>query len=146
MLPPLNDNTLETGFCWGQYELRIDDTARLRLCKEIVTSLTVQKISRLWRCPDPSGPRFILCPVQQRSRFVQGAQQYLKEASDAEEKTRLLYSGTDAAVDGQGRVRIQKACLDHVGIDPPQQVLVLGVGFWYEVTARISSAPICPGS
>jgi len=136
MLTPLDENTLKTGFCWGQYELRIDDTARLRLCKEITTSLKDQEISRLWRYPDPSGQRFILCPTEHRLRFLREAQKYLKEASDAEEKTRLLYSGTDAAIDSQGRIRIPKVCLDHVGIEPPQQVILLGVAFWCEVGAK----------
>lgn len=135
MLPLIDDDILKTGFCWGQYQLRIDDTCRLRLCKEIVTLLAEHKMSRLWRYPDPESERFVLCPTEQRQKFIDIASYRLKDAPDAESRFRLLSSGTDAAIDCQGRIRIQKACLERAHIEPPQQVIVLGVGFWYEVTA-----------
>jgi DNA-binding transcriptional regulator/RsmH inhibitor MraZ len=69
--------------------------------------------------------------------FIQAAQQGLEETTNAEDKVRLLCSGTATAVDSQGRIKIQQFCLDHAHIEPPQQVTVLGVGYWYEVTAWI---------
>ena len=134
MLPHIDNDILKTGFCWGQYELRIDDSCRLRLCKEIVASLAERKIFRLWRCPDPESEGFVLCPMDHRLTFIDAVTHHLKDAPDAEERFRLLCSGTDVAIDRQSRIRIQKVCLEHARIKPPQQVTVLGVGYWYEIT------------
>jgi len=135
MLPLLDDDILKTGFCWGQYQLRIDETCRLRLCKEIVVVLAERKITRLWRYPDPDGERFVLCPSEHQTTFFNAVRLRLQDLPDAEDRFRLLFSGKDAAIDRQGRIKILRACLERAHIEPPQQVTVLGVGLWYEVTA-----------
>jgi DNA-binding transcriptional regulator/RsmH inhibitor MraZ len=134
---PLTDDILNEAPFWGQYQLKLDDTGRLRLCQEIVVCLRERNIARLWRCPDPDGNRFVLCPMEYRLTFIHAAQQGLEEAPNAQDRIRLLCSGTDAAIDSQGRIKIQRVCLDRAQIEPPQQVTVLGVGYWYEVTAWI---------
>ncbi len=133
------DDVLKNGFCWGEYHARIDDTGRLRLPKAIVDVLAKHGISRLWRCPDPRAKRFVLSPPDHRATFINAVMGRLTDSEDSERAWRLICSGTDAAVDSQGRITIPKVCLEHAAVEPPQQVTILGVGFWYEVKV---SAPM----
>jgi len=130
----LNDSIFKNGFCWGQYEPKIDDESRLHLPKEVVDILEGNGITKLWRCPDPTGERFVLCPSQHRLIFIKMIKDSFKDSEEVEEVYRLLCSGTEAAIDSQGRIRIQKVCLDHVKVNAGKRVNVLGVGRWYEVT------------
>jgi len=131
------DAVLKNGFCWGEYPARIDDTGRLRLPKAIVDVLAEHGISRLWRCPDPGAKRFILSPPDHRATFVNAVMGRFSDSEDSERAWRLICSGTDAAIDSQGRITIPKACLEHADIEPQQQVKILGVGFWYEVSGSL---------
>ncbi|MBN2130024.1 MAG: hypothetical protein JW741_11035, partial [Sedimentisphaerales bacterium] len=60
------DDILRDGFCWAEYTLKIDDTARLRVAKAIMDVLERHTMSRLWRSPDPRAERFVLCPSDYR--------------------------------------------------------------------------------
>ncbi len=134
------DDVVKSGFCWGEYPARIDDTGRLRLPKAIVDLLAEHGISRLWRCPDPRVKRFVLSPPDHRATFINAVMGRCSDSEDSERAWRLICSGTDAAIDSQGRITIPKACLEHAEIEPPQQVVVLGVGFSYEVRASARMA------
>jgi DNA-binding transcriptional regulator/RsmH inhibitor MraZ len=127
------DDVMKNGFCWGEYPARIDDTGRLRLPKAIVDVLAQHGISRLWRCPDPGGERFILCLPEHRVTYIDHIQKYLEHNEGNDDAWRLVCAGTEAGIDRQGRISIPNACLRQAGINPPQQVSALGVGFWYEV-------------
>jgi len=131
---PFDDEILRDGYCWGDYTARIDDTSRLRLPKAIVDILAEQGISRLWRCPDPRAQRFVLCPPDHRITFITTVQRHFCEAEDADRAWRRVCSGTEGRIDSQGRINIPAACLEHAGIKPPQQMAILGVGHWYEIT------------
>ena len=133
----IDDNIIEKGFCWGQFEATIDATSRLRLNNTIVNVLQEQNVFSLWRYPDPTGKSFILCPPQNRTIFLKTAQKCLPESMENEEALRLfIFSGTEAALDAQGRISIIKCCLENAEIKPPKRVVILGVGLWYEVTAQ----------
>jgi DNA-binding transcriptional regulator/RsmH inhibitor MraZ len=133
------DDVLKNGFCWGEYPAGIDDTGRLRLPKAIVDVLAEHRVSKLWRSPDPRAKRFVLCPPDYRVTFITTAQSNFQEPEDADRAWRLVCSGTDARIDSQGRISIPQVCLEQANIEPPQQVKILGVGFWYEVKV---SAPM----
>lgn len=130
---PLDDNVFETGFCWGQYEPKIDDEGRLRLPKKIVDTLTENCVTKLYRCPDPTGEWFVLCPVKYWKAFVEAARKRFADSPDAEDAFKLLCSGLPADIDSQGRIRITKTCLDQAKLQAGQRVNMLGVGKWYEV-------------
>lgn len=136
---PFDNQVLQNGFLWGEYPARIDDTGRLRLPKAIVNVLAERGISRMWRCPDPTAKRFILSPPDHRATFTNALMGRLPDSEDSERAWRLICSGTDAAIDSQGRITIPKVCLEHAEIEPPQHVSILGVGLWLEVRA---SAPM----
>jgi DNA-binding transcriptional regulator/RsmH inhibitor MraZ len=117
----INDDVFKRGPYWGRYEPKIDDTSRLRLSKEIVNTLRQHRVVRLWRCPDPTGERFILCAPKHRLRFLKTVKAHLAESERAEDAFRLLCSGTDAAIDSQGRIKIPRACLERAKISPPAE-------------------------
>lgn len=135
MLLPLNDEIFEKGYCFGQYEPKIDDESRLRLPKEVFDTLKEHGVTKLYRCPDPTGKRFILCPTEQWKTFVKAVREQFEESPDAEQASRLLCCSTATDIDGQGRIRITKTCLNRAGLGPDRRVNMLGVGKWYEVSA-----------
>jgi len=130
-----NDDVLKDGICWGEHQIRIDGTWRLRLNKVVANLLAEHGISRLWRCPDPTGERFILCLPEHRLTYIEHVQKYLESSGANDDAWRLVCTGTEAGIDSQGRIGIPNSCLRQAGIEPPQQVSILGVGFWYEVKA-----------
>ena len=137
MLTSFNDNIIKKGFCFGRFEATIDATSRLRLNNTIVTVLQEHNIFSLWRYPDPTGKRFILCPPKHRTIFLKLAQKCLPNSMENEKALRLfLFSGTEATIDAQGRISILKCCLNNAEINPPQRIVILGVGLWFEVTAQ----------
>lgn len=135
MLLSLDDDVLRDGFCWGQYEPKLDDEGRLRLPKEVVDILKEHGVTGLYRCPDPTDSRFVLCPPENWKTFVQAVRKHFAESLDAEKAFRLLCCGTPANIDIECRIRITKACLDHAKLGPGKRVKMLGVGKWYEVSA-----------
>jgi DNA-binding transcriptional regulator/RsmH inhibitor MraZ len=136
MLLPLDADIFESGFYFGQYDPKIDDESRLHLPKEVVDLLREHGVRNLYRCPDPTGERFILCPGAHWPTFVEAVKKLFAESPDLGKAVRFLCSGTAAWVDLQGRIRITKACLDHAKIKVGQRVNMLGVGKWYEVSGR----------
>ena len=136
MLLPLGDDIFESGFYFGQYDPKIDDESRLHLPKEMVDLLRAHSVQNLYRCPDPTGERFVLCPEADWPTFVEAVKKHFAESPDSEKALRFLCSGTAAGIDCQGRIRITKACLDHAKIQVGQRVNMLGVGKWYEVSGR----------
>lgn len=131
---PFDEDVLKNGFCWGEHVRRIDEMGRLRLNKDIAGMLAERGIMRLWRCPDPAGRRFILCPPEYRQRFVSGVQNRFEETEKVESVYRLVCSGTEGRIDRESRINIPQVCLKQAGIQPPQLVTLLGVGFWFEVS------------
>jgi DNA-binding transcriptional regulator/RsmH inhibitor MraZ len=132
---PLNDDIFESGLYFGSYDPKIDEGGRLNLPKEMVDSLKENSVTELYRCPDPTGDRFILCPGPDWPTFVKVVKRQFAESQDYAEIVRLLCSGKPAGIDSQGRIRITTTCLDHAKTGPGQRVKVLGVGRWFEVSA-----------
>ncbi|MGD0572454.1 MAG: hypothetical protein ABSB11_05480 [Sedimentisphaerales bacterium] len=134
MLLPPDDNILKNGFCWGKYDPKLDDESRLRFPKEVLGILTEHKVTELYRCPDPAGVGFILCPPGNWKMFFQTVKKHFAKSSEAERAFRLLCSGLPASIDSQGRIRITKACMDHAKVGPGNRVNMLGVGKWFEIS------------
>jgi DNA-binding transcriptional regulator/RsmH inhibitor MraZ len=135
MLLLTGDKILKNGFCWGQQEPKIDDESRLHLPrKEVVSILNTHAVKKLYRCPDPTGERFILCPAQNWKTFVDAVRRHFMESMDSEQAWRMVCSGLPASIDGQGRIRITKICLDRANVGPGKRVSMLGVGLWYEIS------------
>ena len=134
MLVLFDDNIFENGAYFGSFEPKIDDEWRLRLPKKIVNTLGEHGVTKLYRCPDPTGERFILCPAEHWKDFVKAVRKHFAESPDVEKAFRLLYAATHAHIDSQGRIRITKACLDHAKVGAGDRVSVLGVGKWYEIS------------
>jgi DNA-binding transcriptional regulator/RsmH inhibitor MraZ len=134
MLFPLDNNLLTKGFCWGQFEPKIDDEGRLHLPKEVVNILKDKGITELYRCPDPIYEGFILCPANNWKVFVEAVRKHFKSSNDAEQAFRLLCCGLPANVDRQGRIGITKPCLVHAKVKSGDRVNMLGVGKWFEIS------------
>jgi len=54
MLPPIDHNLVENGFCCGQYDVTVDDGPRIRLPRFVVRTLKQNKVAKLWRFTDPT--------------------------------------------------------------------------------------------
>jgi DNA-binding transcriptional regulator/RsmH inhibitor MraZ len=129
-----SDENISHGFCWGRYETAIDTESRIRLNKGIVLVLKEQKVTQLWRFPDPTGIRLILCPPENRLTYVKTAKENFPKSEKLEVAFRKYISpGEPATFDGQGRLILTSACIEHLKIDKNRQMLILGVGLWYEV-------------
>lgn len=117
MLLPIDDDIFEKGFCFGQYEPKLDDESRLHIPKEVVNSLREHGVTKLYRCPDPTAQRFILCPAENWKAFVEQVKKHFEGSDDSEQAYRLLCSATAGNIDSQDRIRITKVCLDHAKLN-----------------------------
>lgn len=131
----LDDNILETGSCFGEYDPKLDDEGRLRLPKEVVDTLRKHGVTSLYRCPDPTGERFVLCPAVHWNAFVEATKKHFADSPDAQDALRLICRGLEADIDSQGRIRITKPCLDHAKLKACQRVTLRGAGKWYETSS-----------
>jgi len=103
MLPPVNNNNLEKGFCCGICEVSVDSGPRIRLKKGTVELLKKHKVQQLWQYADPTGHRIVLCPPQYRSTYIEVAKQHLLQSMDAEIALRkFIFSGEMVSLDRQG--------------------------------------------
>jgi DNA-binding transcriptional regulator/RsmH inhibitor MraZ len=130
---PIDDDIFESGFYFGSFDPKVDDESRLHLPRKVVDLLRKYSVQKLYRCPDPTGERFILCPEPEWPTFIKAVRKLFAESPDLEKALRLLCSGTATEIDRQGRIRITNACLGHAKMKVGQRVNMLGVGRWYEI-------------
>ena len=134
MLFPIDDNIFKNGFCWGRFEARVDEASRLRLNKGIITILKENKVRQLWRFLDPLRKGLILCPPQNRQRYIEIAITHFPPKEDNEVSYRKYIStGEPTAFDKQGRISFTAACIEYSKIKPGDQIILLGIGPWYEL-------------
>ena len=134
MLLPPKGNILTKGFCWGEDNCRLDDESRLCFHKENVKRLSDHDVVELYRCPDPTGVRFLLCPPKNWKILAAAIEQHFARSQELDEAMRLWCSGTPVGIDNQGRIRITAICLNHAKLGPGTRARVLGVGYYYEVS------------
>ena len=134
MLPPLDKNAFNEGFCWGEYRATISEDCRLRLNKDVAEMLREHEVKQLWRFPDPTAPAIVLCPPKMCKTYKKLAQDHLPQTMDLEKAYRqYICSGKPASIDNYNRIKIKKLCLDHAKLQPGSKVVILGVGLWLEV-------------
>lgn len=134
MLLPFDDNIIKKGFCCGVDEVSVDSGHRIRLTKSITKILTKHKVHKLWEYPDPSGPRMILCPPQHRSTYIELVTSNLPDSMDAEIADRkFIFAGQPVSFDAQGRILIIPVCRRYLKVKATDVVVIIGVGWWYEV-------------
>ena len=134
MLPLLDNKIFDEGFCWGEDEATITDGDRLRLNDDIVDVLKKHKVKTLYRFPDPTGAKVILCPPKYHVIYMKTAEQKLPKDMDRDEAYRkFIFSGKLAAVKMYNRIRIPKTCMKRAKLKTGTRVVILGVGYWYEL-------------
>ncbi len=134
MLLPIDDNSLENGFCCGEYDVTVDDGPHIRLARSIVATLKENKVAKLWRFQDPTGNRMIICPGLNRKAYLKLAKQHLPESmKTAEAERKFLCTGAPIVLRSHGKVPIPSSCRNRLRIAAGQQAVIVGVGAWYEV-------------
>ena len=134
MALPLDDRMFEEGYCIGIYEATVDQGPRIRLPRPVVKVLQERKVHELWRFPDPSGRRMILCPSEHRKCYIQRIKEEFSEVEDPGlAYRRYLCSGTPIAMKNHGRVSIVSAVRNHMLVEAGEVVVILGAGYWYEL-------------
>ena len=134
MTLPLDDKLFEEGFYWGVYEITTDNGPRIRLPRDVVKVLEDHKVQQIWRFPDPSGPRMILCPDKNRNTYIKAVKQSLAGAADRSMAYRhFVCAGEPVTVAGHGRVSITSAVTNHMGITAGETAILIGIGPWYEL-------------
>jgi DNA-binding transcriptional regulator/RsmH inhibitor MraZ len=134
MLFLFDKNLLTNGYCWGEDNCRLDDESRLCLHRDTLNILAEHGVIKLYRCPDPTGERFLLCPEKNWQIIAEAVERQFAKLPDSDKAMRLLCSGTPAAVDSQGRIKITITCLNHAKIGLGTRVKLLGVGHYYEIS------------
>jgi DNA-binding transcriptional regulator/RsmH inhibitor MraZ len=134
MLDAPNDDIFGEGYCVGVYEVTVDQGPRIRLPRAIVKVLKDHDIEELWRFPDHSGPRLILCPDAQRDYYIERCKKELSTADDpAALYRKFLCPGMPVALKDHGRVSIVSAVRNHMQVVAGDVIVILGVGPWYEL-------------
>ena len=134
MFPVMQNPIGNKNFCWGRFETTVDDASRIRLNKGIVTALKAQKVQQLWRFPNPTSTGLIICPPQNKLTYVRAAKANFPKEIDAEVAYRkYICPGEPAPFDEQGRLSLTAACLEHSKIKSGHQIMILGIGQWYEL-------------
>ena len=129
-----SDEQAYQGFCWGTFETTVDTASRIRLNKGVTTVLKANKVRQLWRFPDPTGPRLIFCPPNNKLIYIKAVQKTLGlTEKDAAAWRKFISPGEPAPFDKQGRLALTAACVEHTKIQPGDQVVLVGAGLWYEV-------------
>jgi DNA-binding transcriptional regulator/RsmH inhibitor MraZ len=131
---PLDDKSVEKGYCLGEYEVTVDVGPRIRLPRPILKVLKDHKVLEVWRYPDPTGQRMVICPAQNRLTYIKLAKQHLPESIEPDEANRrFICTGEPVNLSDHGQVSITLACNRNLNIVAGQQVVIIGVGHWYEV-------------
>jgi len=134
MLPPINDHILKNGFCAGVHYASVDRGHRIKLPKVMSEVLEEHGVKELWEYPDPRGRRLILCPPQYRSAYLKIARQHLPASMDNEMACRkFIHSGQPVPVRTHGRILILQAFRRHLLVKPTDELVIFGLGGWYEV-------------
>lgn len=134
MLLPLNGDIFESGFCWGEFEVTLDAGPRIRLPRAVIKVLKEHKVRQLWRFPDPTGPRMIICPGQNRQNYIEVAKQNFPASMEAGEAYRkFICTSKPVTLSDHGKVSITSVCNRHLKVTAGQRVVLVGVGPWYEV-------------
>jgi len=134
MLPPKNDDNLTNGFCWSFYEVTVDKGPRIRLPAAIIKVLQVHKVTQLWLFSDPTGPRLIICPEQNRPTYVKLAKQNLPASMEFGEAYRHFICTAEAILfKGHGRISIAAKLNREFKAEVGRQVVIVGLGLWYEL-------------
>ncbi len=123
-----------TEFCFGEYEVVIDDGPRIRLPRPIVKGLHEHRVRQLWRFADPTGPRMILCPDCFRNIYIETASQNLPKSMPAEDAyLKYICTGMkmECALPNQNKIRITAICQKHINVKPGQRLVIIGTGFWF---------------
>lgn len=136
MLQPTGKNKSETGFCWGQYATVLEGVSRIRIGRDIIRGFKEHKVDVLWLYISPSYPAIVLCPESCREAYIVETKTHFPPTMDPEIAYRkYIGTGRSARYDKQGRVYLPVFCLEHAGIKLEEEVIIIGVGMWYEIWA-----------
>lgn len=131
---PLDDKSVEKGYCFGEYEVTVDVGPRIRLPRPMLKILKERKVQEVWRYPDPTGPRMVICPAQNRLTYIKLVKQHLPESIESDKANRrFICTGEPVILGEHGRVSITSTCKRNIHIEAGQEVVIIGVGLWYEV-------------
>jgi len=131
---PLNDDILKSGFFWREFEVTVDVGPRIRLPRFVIKILKDHKVKELWCFVDPTGPRMIICPSQNRQTYIKVAEQNFPALMEAEEAFRkFICTGKQVTLSNQGQVSIPSVCNRYLKIEAGQEIVLIGVGNWYEL-------------
>jgi DNA-binding transcriptional regulator/RsmH inhibitor MraZ len=135
-----NDDNFKDGFCWELFEATVDEGPRIRLPRAIIRVFEKNKVEMLWLYSDPTGPRLILCPEQNRQTYLKLAQQNLpKSIEEGKAYRHFICSGRGIEFRHHGRVSIASINNKNIGekkefqVQVGGQVVIVGVGLWYEL-------------
>lgn len=129
------ENEKNSGdFCFGRFDSSIDEVSRLRLNCGIIRQLSENDVAKLWIFPSPAVKAVILCPEQNRQRYMEYAQTQLPKVLDPEMARRIyIYANRIGKWDRQGRLYLSSAIMKCKGLKIFSEVILLGVGGWYEL-------------
>jgi DNA-binding transcriptional regulator/RsmH inhibitor MraZ len=131
---PIDEKLFAEGYCVGEYEITVDVGPRVRLPRAVLRVLKEHKVRQLWRFPDPSGPRMILCPAQDRLTYIEVAKQNFPASMEAAEAYRkYICTGRPMPLSNSGNLSITSAYNRYLKITAGQRVVLVGVGLWYEL-------------
>lgn len=134
MNTPPNDILFKEGYCIGIYESTLDQGPRLRLPRAILKVLQEHNVLQIWRFPDLSGPRMILCPDEHRGSYIESVTQMLSTLADPDMAyRRFLSAGMPVMMNNHGRIPITAVISNHMKVTPDDSVVIVGLGLWYEV-------------
>lgn len=131
---PLDNESLTNGFCRSFYEVTIDKGPRIRLPAAIIKVLQEHKVTQLWLYSDPTGPRLIICPEQNRPIYVKLAKQNLPASMEFGEAYRhFICTAETIPFRDHGRISTAAKINREFKAEVGQQVVIVGTGLWYEL-------------
>lgn len=134
MLLSLDDDIVRDGFCWGLYEITADKGPRIRLPATVIRVLQEHKVTQLCLFPDPTAPRLIICPEQNRRTYIKAVKQNLPASIESDEGYRkFICAGEAIPFRGHGRISIAAKFNREFKVVAGHQVVILGTGLWYEL-------------
>jgi len=137
MTLPVDDKSLETGFCLGVYDVTVDAGPRVHLPNAVVRDLLDREVGTVWVFPDPAGPRLIICPDLSRPAYVRLAQENLPASLPAGKAAReFICTGRRIPFRDHGRVSVASFSPAGFLAGAGDLVVIVGTGLWFEVWRR----------
>ncbi len=121
-------------FCWGRFEVQLDESYRIRLNKAIVQNLKSQKVTQLWLYPGLTNKNIILCPPANQKAYRGKTENGISEDQNYDILFRkYIATGQLKSFDTQGRITLTQDCTECLSSKQQTSLVILGMGLWYEV-------------